>query len=157
EQARRIREAEQNDPMLRGRVIRGIADPAIFDESRGESIAAMMERPPNGVHWAAADNTRLAGKMQMHYRLAFDGEGRPMLQVFRTCRPFILTIPALVPAGSNLEAVVTPQEAHIYAECRAVLTADPTSPPVRPCPPPPADDPLDLGPKGRDRATFYRI
>ena len=47
EQARRIREAEQNDPLLRGRVIHGIADPAIFDESRGESIAAMMERSPN--------------------------------------------------------------------------------------------------------------
>ncbi len=46
EQARRIREAEQNDPLLRGRVIHGIADPAIFDESRGESIAAMMERSP---------------------------------------------------------------------------------------------------------------
>ncbi len=44
EQARRIREVEQNDPQLRGRVIQGIADPAIFDESRGESIAAMMER-----------------------------------------------------------------------------------------------------------------
>ena len=77
-------------------MIRGVADPAIFDESRGESIAAMMERPPNGVHWAAADNTRLAGKMQMHYRLAFDGEGRPMFQVFRTCRHFIRTIPSLV-------------------------------------------------------------
>ena len=44
EQARRIREAEQNDPMLKGRTILGVADPAIFDESRGESIAAMMER-----------------------------------------------------------------------------------------------------------------
>ena len=157
EQARRIREAEQNDPMLRGRVIRGIADPAIFDESRGESIAAMMERPPNGVHWAAADNTRLAGKMQMHYRLAFDGEGRPMLQVFRTCRHFIRTIPALVYDESNVEDVDTRQEDHIYDECRYVLMENPISPPVRPCPPPPADDPLDLGPKGRDRATFYRI
>ena len=46
EQARRIREAEQNDPMLRGRVITGIADPAIFDESRGESVAAMHGEEP---------------------------------------------------------------------------------------------------------------
>ena len=41
EQARRIREAEQNDPVLRGRVIHGVADPAIFDESRGEQ--SMMD------------------------------------------------------------------------------------------------------------------
>ena len=40
EQARMIREAEENDPMLRGRVITGVADPAIFDESRGESNEA---------------------------------------------------------------------------------------------------------------------
>ena len=157
EQARRIREAERNDPLLRGRVIRGIADPAIFDESRGESIAAMMERPPNGVHWAAADNTRLAGKMQMHYRLAFDGEGRPMFQVFRTCRHFIRTIPALVYDESNVEDVDTRQEDHIYDECRYVLMENPISPPARPALPPPADDPLDLRPKGRENATFYRI
>ena len=56
EQARRIREAEQNDPVLRGRVIQGIADPAIFDESRGESIAAMMERGPNFLHWMPGDH-----------------------------------------------------------------------------------------------------
>ena len=48
---RQIREAEQNDPVLRGRVIHGVADPAIFDESRGESIAAMMERSPNSVFY----------------------------------------------------------------------------------------------------------
>ena len=35
EQTRRIREAEQNYPMLKGRVILGVADPANFDESRG--------------------------------------------------------------------------------------------------------------------------
>ena len=92
EQARRIREAEQNDPMLKGRTILGVADPAIFDESRGESIAAMMERGPHFLHWVPGDHTRLAGKMQFHYRLAFDGEGRPMFQVFSTCRHFIRTL-----------------------------------------------------------------
>ena len=45
-QARRIREAEQNDPMLKGRVIQGVADPAIFNESQGESIAQMQEKYP---------------------------------------------------------------------------------------------------------------
>ena len=46
-----IREAEQNDPLLKGRVILGVADPAIFDESRGESIADMQEKSPNFLHW----------------------------------------------------------------------------------------------------------
>ena len=81
EQAKRIREAEQNDPLLRGRVIHGVADPAIFDESRGESIAAMMERSPHFLRWQPGDHTRLAGKMQFHYRLRFAPDGRPMLQV----------------------------------------------------------------------------
>ena len=92
EQARRIREAEQNDPMLRGRQITGVADPAIFNESQGESIAQMQEKHPNYIFWTPGDHTRLAGKMQFHYRLAFDGEGRPMFQVFDTCRHFIRTI-----------------------------------------------------------------
>ena len=51
EQARMIREAEENDPLLKGRVILGVADPAIFDESRGESIADMQEKSPNFLHW----------------------------------------------------------------------------------------------------------
>ena len=74
-QARRIREAEQNDPMLKGRVIQGVADPAIFNESQGESIAQMQEKYPYFLTWRPGDHTRIAGKMQLHYRLAFDAEG----------------------------------------------------------------------------------
>ena len=136
-------------------MIRGVADPAIFDESRGESIADMMARSPGRLHWTAADNTRLAGKMQLHYRLAFDGEGRPMFQVFRTCKHFVRTIPALVYDESNVEDVDTRQEDHIYDECRYVLMENPITPPARPCPAAAPDDPLDLRP-GR-KAVFYRI
>ena len=153
EQARRIREVEQNDPQLRGRVIQGIADPAIFDESRGESIAAMMERGPNFLHWMPGDHTRLAGKMQFHYRLAFDGEGRPMFQVFDTCRHFLRTIPNLVYDESNVEDIDTRQEDHIYDECRYVLMEHPISPPRRTAHPPVGDDPLEL----HRQARFYRI
>ena len=42
--AAQIRRMESEDPMLRGKRITGIADPSIFDESRGESVARMMER-----------------------------------------------------------------------------------------------------------------
>ena len=75
-----IRQMEAEDPVLKGKQIVGIADPSIFDESRGESVARMMQRSPNFIYWQGGDNTRLAGKMQFHYRLAFDSEGLPMFQ-----------------------------------------------------------------------------
>ena len=156
EQARRIREAEQNDPMLKGRTILGVADPAIFDESRGESIAAMMERGPHFLHWVPGDHTRLAGKMQFHYRLAFDGEGRPMFQVFSTCRHFIRTLPNLVYDESNVEDIDTTQEDHIYDECRYVLMENPLSPKQAVRDVPMKDDPLDLD-KRKSRTRVMRV
>lgn len=91
EVAREIKRIESEDENLRGKRIFGVADPAIFQENGGASIGEMMER--EGVYWEKGDHTRLAGKMQFHHRLAFDREGRPMLQVFSTCRHFIRTIP----------------------------------------------------------------
>ena len=152
EQARRIREAEQNDPMLKGRVILGVADPAIFDESRGESIADMQEKSPNFLHWMPGDHTRLAGKMQFHYRFAFGEDGRPMFQVFDTCKHFIRTIPNLVYSESNVEDIDTTQEDHIYDECRYVLMENPLSPRKTAKPEPLRDDPLDQSP-----AKFMRV
>ena len=154
EQARRIREIEDTDPMLKGKVITAVADPAIFDESRGESIAAMMERSPNFLHWFPGDNTRLAGKMQFHYRLAFDRDGRPMFQVFKTCKHFLRTIPNLVYDTANVEDVNSEQEDHIYDECRYVLMESPISPRKRTAPPPIQDDPLELSPRS---VKFFRI
>ncbi len=92
--AKMITEIEEDDPNIKGHTVIGIADPAIFEESKGESIATMMER--KGVFFEKADHTRIPGKMQMHYRFAFDEDGDSMLQVFSTCRHFIRTIPARV-------------------------------------------------------------
>ena len=156
EQARMIREAEENDPLLKGRVILGVADPAIFDESRGESIADMQEKSPNFLHWMPGDHTRLAGKMQFHYRLAFSEDGRPMLQVFNTCKHFIRTIPNLVYDESNVEDIDTTQEDHIYDECRYVLMENPISGAKHTQPPPMLDDPLDMDPR-KDKTRFMRI
>ncbi len=66
------------------------------------------------------DNTRLAGKMQYHYRLAFDGEGLPMLYAFRTCRHFIRTSPALVYDSGPGGGRGYPGEDHAYDEGRYV-------------------------------------
>lgn len=117
--AREIRKIEQDDPNFKGRTVRGVADPSIFDESRGESVAQMMER--EGVFFDRGDNARIAGKMQVHHRLAFDQNGIPGLAVFHTCRHFIRTVPALVYDAVNVEDVDTAMEDHIYDETRYVL------------------------------------
>ena len=83
----------------------------------GESVARMMEKHPNYIYWSGGDNTRIAGKMQFHYRLAFDDEGLPMFQVFNTCPHFIRTLPTLVYDEKKVEDINTDQEDHIYDEC----------------------------------------
>ena len=87
QQARMIREVEETDENLKGRKISGIADPSIFDRSRGDSIADIMAR--QGVYWNPGDNHRIAGKMQYHYRMAFNADGLPLFYVFNTCKGFI--------------------------------------------------------------------
>ena len=138
-----IREVERTEPLLQGREITGIADPSIFDESRGHSIAAMMSRHPNYVLWSPADNTRLAGLAQCHYRLRFREDGDPMFQVFNTCRHFIRTVPALVYDEHRVEDVDTSMEDHIYDEWRYVMMESPISPALPAYKPPKPFDPLE--------------
>ena len=106
------------DKYEKGRRIIGIADPSIFDESRGSDgcIAAIMER--QGIYFEGGDNERIAGKMQIHHRLAFDERGIPMLYVFENCRDFIRTIPALTYDLNCVEDINTAGEDHIYDETR---------------------------------------
>ena len=128
--ARNIREIESTDPLLRDRQIFGVADPSIFDESRGQSIANMMGDSPNFVMWGKGDNTRLAGLAQCHYRLAFRKDGDPMFQVFNTCKGFIRTVPTLVYDEHKVEDVDTSMEDHIYDEWRYVMMENPITPPL---------------------------
>lgn len=121
--ARLIREAERTDPNLRGHDIIGVADPSIYDESRGESVARMMER--EGVFFRGGDNHRLPGKMQFHDRLAFDARGVAGMYVFSTLRGLIRTIPQLTYDPSRVEDVDTSGEDHIYDAVRYVLMEHP--------------------------------
>ena len=54
-----IRRVEEEHPLLRGRSIQGVADPAIWDASRGESIyeTALKHR----IFFVKGDNRRIAG------------------------------------------------------------------------------------------------
>ena len=100
-----------------------IADPAIFERSRGDSIAQQMGT--EGVIFRRGDNARLAGKMQLHGRLRFDEEGRPGLYVFDCCRQFIRTVPALAYDANRTEDVDTAAEDHAYDETRYFLMSRP--------------------------------
>lgn len=85
----------------------GVADPSIFDKSRGESVADLMARSPNFIIWSPGDNARISGKMQYHNRLAFNSDGEAMFYCFNTCREFIRTIPALMYDEKNVEDIDT--------------------------------------------------
>lgn len=152
--AANIRRIENEHPLLKGKKIYGIADPSIFDESRGESIAAMMAKHPNYIYWNPGDNTRMAGKMQYHYRLSFDEDGDCMFQVFNTCRHFIRTIQSLVYSETNIEDVDTDCEDHIYDECRYVMMDRPITPRLKKAAVPVYDDPLELSKK---TIKVYRV
>ena len=114
--------------MREGIRVRGVADPAIWDRSRGMSVEEQLRNGFGGVIFSKGDNTRLPGKMQLHERLKFSEDGRPMLYVFSTCRDFIRTVPALVYDGRRPEDIDTAGEDHIYDETRYFLMSRPIAP-----------------------------
>ena len=154
EVARKIKEIEREDINLKDKKITGIADPAIFADDRGAgtSIAAAMER--EGVVFSKGNHERLSGKMQVHNRLRFDEDGRPMLYVFNTCKHFIRTVPALVYSQTDVEDVDTKGEDHIYDELRYVLMEYPITPKPRVKPETIEFDPLEMN-KKYGRYEFY--
>lgn len=158
--AERIREEEESDPDLKGRKIFGVADPAIWQEDGGESIAETMEK--YRIYFDKADNKRLPGKMQCHYRLAFDDKGVPMFYVFNTCKHFIRTIPALIYSETQVEDVDTKMEDHIYDEWRYMCMARPIAARKRTAPAEildykNTDDPLNLVMDKQLSASFTRV
>jgi hypothetical protein len=145
-----IKEIEANNELLKHhKIIDCVADPSIFDESRGESIARMMER--RYVYWHGGDNTRLPGKMQYHYRLAFDKFGDPMFQVFNTCRQFIRCIPLLIYSEKHPEDIDTDMEDHNYDEQRYAFMEYPIAPRANVKQAINLDDPLNQRTKERTR------
>lgn len=103
-----------------------VADPAIFAEDGGESIAETMLK--NGVAFRPADNKRIPGWQQMRSRL--DGmDGAPMLYVFSTCTDFIRTFPALQHDEINAEDVDTTGEDHAADEARYACMSRPWAKP----------------------------
>lgn len=116
------------DEFREGLYVTGIADPAIWDRSRGMSVEEQIRSVFSGVIFRKGDNTRIAGKMQLHERLKFREDGRPMLYVFENCRDFIRTIPTLSYDAHKVEDINTAGEDHIYDETRYFLMSKPLAP-----------------------------
>ncbi len=124
-----IRRIETEHPYLKGRTVHGVADPSIWDSSRGEAIVETAAK--HGVYFSPGDNKRIPGWMQVHYRLTFDGSGVPGMYVFSSCRAMIRTFPLLRFSKLCPEDIDTDGEDHVADEVRYLCMLCPeVKPPV---------------------------
>ena len=127
EQFKRIRDFEQQHPWLKDRkIVDSVADPAIWDSSRGESIAETAAR--YGIYFTPGDHKRIPGWMQVHYRLQFDQNGYARMYVFNTCKAFIRTMPLMMYSETNPEDLDTKLEDHCPDEVRYMCMSRPIQP-----------------------------
>jgi hypothetical protein len=119
---------EKDDPPPpKGMKRTGYADPSIFAEDGGPSIAERMAG--RGCLWLPGDNKRIPGWDTMRARLQGEddmGAGdRPMLYFFSTCLDSIRTIPALQHDQTKAEDVDTDGEDHAGDETRYACMSRP--------------------------------
>lgn len=125
-----IQQFEHEHPYLAGRNIQGIADPAIWDAETGISFAETAGK--YGLYFQKADNRRIPGWMQCHYRLMFDENGFAQFYVFDKCEEFIRTIPTLQYDKHKAEDLDTEGEDHIADEWRYMCQGRPITPEIIP-------------------------
>ena len=127
EQFKKISEFERQHPWLKNRkIVDSVADPAIWDASRGESIAETAMR--YGIYFSPGDNERIPGWMQVHYRLQFDENGYSRMYIFNTCKQFIRTMPLMMYSETHPEDLDTSLEDHIADETRYMCMSRPIKP-----------------------------
>ena len=106
-----------------------VLDPACFAQDGGPSIAERMA--DKGCYFDPADNKRvsqrgaLAGWDLLRARLKGDGDNRPMLYVFDTCKDFIRTVPVLQHDARRAEDLDTDAEDHVADETRYACASRP--------------------------------
>lgn len=137
-----IQRIEKEHRWLKGKQIYGVADPAIFSADGGESIAETAQK--YGVYFTPGDHQRIPGWMQIHYRMAFDENGYPMMYVFNNCKGFIRTIPTLLYDEHKVEDLDTEGEDHIADETRYFCMSRPIKPRQAPVPDEYATNPLNV-------------
>ena len=154
EQFRRISELERQHPWLKGRkIVDSVADPAIWDSSRGESIAETAAR--YGIYFTPGDNQRIPGWMQVHYRMQFDENGYARMYVFNNCKAFIRTMPLMMYSETQPEDLNTKLEDHCPDEVRYMCMSRPVKPIVPVQRKEIISDPLDQLTSQQHRRGFY--
>lgn len=117
----------------KARMISGVADPSIFAENGGPSIADRMAA--RKCFFRPADNTRVAqmgaisGWDHVRSRLKGDGE-KPAIFFFSTCREAIRTFPVLQHDPDRAEDLDTSAEDHCADEIRYACASRPYTAPL---------------------------
>lgn len=135
-------EIMQQHPWLKGHHVYGVADPSIWDGSKGVSAAEEAEK--HCIDFSKGINDRIPGWMQIRERLKWDQNGFPMIYFFNNCKAAIRTLPLLV------------FDEHKVEDCETIVSEDHAADDIRymcmfnPIPPrniveefKPAIDPLD--------------
>ena len=121
-----VRKIEKEHPLLSGKEILGVADPAIWNKETGISVAEVAEK--YGIYFERGDNKRIPGWLQLHERLRFDSNGIPMLYFFRTCRHTIRTLPLQQYDPHKIEDLDTTLEDHAVDSLRYMCNMVPITP-----------------------------
>ena len=107
----------------KGEVINyAVADPAIFIQNGGPSIAQDMSK--FRCNWFKADNKRLPGWEQLRIRLKGNEEG-PLIYIVENCVDSIRTIPVVQHDKNNSEDLDTDQEDHALDDIRYACMSRP--------------------------------
>lgn len=141
EQFKKIQDIERQHPWLKGKKIRGVADPAIWNSESGESVADTAAKFQ--IFFEKGDNERINGWMQMHYRFQFDDNGIPMMYIFNNCKAFIRTIPLMIYDEHAVEDLDTSLEDHVADESRYMCMTRPIKPRPKDTHQEIGDDPLN--------------
>lgn len=126
QQFREIARIEREHPLLKGKRIQGVADPSIWDGSRG--IAVIEEAEKQHLWFDKGINDRIPGWMQIHERFKFDEYGKAMLYIFSSCKDTIRVIPLMMFDEHKPEDLDTDLEDHILDSIRYFCMMRPIAP-----------------------------
>lgn len=117
---------EQEHPWLKGKRIQGVADPSIWDGSKG--ISAAEEADKHSIFFKPGINDRIPGWMQVRERLKFDENGFARMYFFDNCKAAIRTIPLQMFDEHKPEDLNTELEDHCPDEIRYFCMSRPIAP-----------------------------
>ena len=154
QQFREVARIEREHPYLKGKRIQGVADPSIWDGSRG--IAIIEEAEKQHLWFEEGINDRIPGWMQIHERLKFDKDGRAMLYIFDNCKDTIRVFPLMMFDEHKVEDLDTELEDHILDSVRYFCMSRPIAPRMIEVKEKPLYDPLNqfVENKSRYKAIF---